>query len=260
MQSVIHRKDRTVLRVSGADHFDFLQDLVSNDLAGVSDGAVYAALLSPQGKYLFDFFLISDDGAVLIDVKADRAAALMQRLGMYRLRAKVDLVETKLQVLQVFEARPETTAYADPRHPQMGWRIYRETPESILTGIPEAEPETETQLRIAHVIPETGIELISDESYILEQGFERLNGVDFAKGCYVGQEIVARMKHKTSLRKGLVGVTLSGEVPSGTPITVDGKPVGTIHTNLDGVGLAYLRFDRAKGLMQADGVEVRRIE
>ena len=115
-------------------------------------------------------------------------------------------------------------------------------------------------LRVAHVIPETGIELTPD-TYILEAGFERLNGIDFRKGCYVGQEIAARMKHKTELKKGLAQVAVSGTVsavPVGTPITAEGKTVGTLYTQSGVFGLAHLRFDRAMGAMQAGPATLHR--
>jgi folate-binding protein YgfZ len=110
-------------------------------------------------------------------------------------------------------------------------------------------------LRVAHLVPETGIELTPD-TFILEAGFERLHGVDFRKGCYVGQEVTARMKHKTELRKGLAQVTVSGAAPVGTELRTDGKSAGTLFTQADGKGIAYLRFDRAKGAMQADQTTV----
>ncbi|MEO0912725.1 MAG: folate-binding protein [Pseudomonadota bacterium] len=245
--------DRVVLRLSGADHYRFLQDLVSNDLERLSDGAVYAALLTPQGKYLFDFFVISEGDALLVDVKAERAQALAQRLAMYRLRAKVEIAATDLQVAQVFGPKPEGLAVADPRGAELGWRVYG-------TGLAvEGAEEAWTRLRIAHGVPETGAELVADQSYILEMDFERLNGVDFKKGCYVGQEVTARMKHKTELKKGLARVAVEGAAEPGTEITADGKPAGMLHTVLDGEGLAYLRFDRAKGAMQAGEAVVRRL-
>lgn len=103
---------------------------------------------------------------------------------------------------------------------------------------------------MAHVIPETGIEL-TPETYILEAGFEALHGVDFRKGCYVGQEVTARMKHKTELRKGLARVRIDGDAAAGTEITADGKPAGTLFTRSGGRAIAWLRFDRAQGAMQA---------
>ena len=112
-------------------------------------------------------------------------------------------------------------------------------------------------MRVAHLIPETLIELIPDETYILEAGFERLNGVDFRKGCYVGQEVTARMKHKTELRKGLALVDITGAAPPGTPITADGKEAGMLFTRSGDRAIAHLRFDRADGPLRAGAADVR---
>jgi len=136
----------------------------------------------------------------------------------------------------------------DPRGP-LGWRFY---------GALDAEP-TGTDwdaLRVAHLIPEAGIELIPNDSYILEMGFEALGGVDFKKGCYVGQEVTARMKHKTELKKGLRRVSLSQPVPVGTEITAGGKAAGVIYTQAGGAALAYVNFARAKGALTAGAAEV----
>ena len=126
--------DRTVLRVSGPEARDFLQGLVTNDVRRLDDGPVYAALLSPQGKYLFDFFLVPDGDDVLIDVKADRAPALAQRLGMYRLRAKVAIEPTGLAVVVGFGAPPEG-AFADPRAPGARLAGLRRGPGGVLAGM-----------------------------------------------------------------------------------------------------------------------------
>ena len=114
-------------------------------------------------------------------------------------------------------------------------------------------------LRVAACVPETGIELIPNDTYILEAGFERLNGVDFKKGCYVGQEVTARMKHKTELRKGLALVSVEGSVPSGTEIQAGGRPVGRFFTQSSNRAIAYLRFDRAVGEMSAGNATIHRV-
>ncbi len=235
-------KNRQVLHLTGADRVAFLQGLVTNDVAGLKDGLVYAALLSPQGKYLADFFLVPDDDAILIDVAEALAPALLKRLTMYRLRADVVIAPVEMSVSRGLGPTPRG-AFTDPRNPALGWRAYRA--EAVAPSLDW------DAIRVAHMIPETGLELAPDDSYILEMNFEALNGVDFKKGCYVGQEVTARMKHKTELRKGLARVTIAGEATPGTAITADGKPVGTLHTVAGNKGLAYLRFDRAKGDMQA---------
>jgi folate-binding protein YgfZ len=249
--------DRTVLRIGGSGARDFLQGLVSNDLARLDGGAVYAALLTPQGKYLFDFFLVADGADVLLDVKSDRAQALAQRLAMYRLRAPITIDLAGLQVVLGLGPAP-WTAHADPRDPRLGWRACVADAAAFTATLAPLDPERLTALRVALGVPETGVELIADESYILEMGFERLHGVDFRKGCYVGQEVTARMKHKTELRKGLVRVAVEGEAPPpGAPILRGERQVGTLYTTSGGQGLAHLRFDMAGDGMQAGPARVR---
>lgn len=239
---------RTVLRISGPDRLDFLQGLVSNDVLFWPEGELrYAALLTPQGKYLADFFLEQRGDAVLLDVATSIAPALKQRLTMYKLRAKVGIEDTDLIVSTGTGPAP-TGALPDPRHPAMGWRQIAETDQS--------QPTDWDALRVAHCIPETGIELTPD-TFLLEAGFERLNGVNFKKGCYVGQEVTARMKHKTELRKGLATVQITGTAPVGTPLlTAEGKEAGTLFTTAGDQAIAYLRFDRAGGTITAEGAEV----
>jgi folate-binding protein YgfZ len=252
--------DRALLRVSGPETREFLQGLVSNDVRRLDQGPVYAALLSPQGKYLFDFLLVADGDGVLLDVKADRAAALQQRLGMYKLRAKV-AIATDPRMVVVGEGAPPVGALADPRDPSLGWRGYVEDAAGFLAGIEPLDPLAHEAKRVALAVPETGVELRPDESYILEMGFERLGGVDFRKGCYVGQEVTARMKHKTELRKGLVAVRVEGAPPPpGTEILAAGKPAGTLFSVADGQGLAHLRFDRAEGELLAGTARVVRAD
>ena len=263
---------RAVLRLGGLDARDWLQGLVSNDVRRLArDHAVYAALLTPQGKYLFDFFLVEGaDGAILLDVAASRAAALMQRLSLYRLRRDVQIadVSAQTQVALVWRAQtgqaplaaPGALVVADPRDAALGWRLYAEDAAAALAlaGAEAAPRDAYDALRVAVAAPESGVELIPDDSYILEAGFERLNGVDFRKGCYVGQEVTARMRHKTDLRKGLLRVRVEGAAPPpGTPVTTaDGKPAGALFTVIDGAGLAHLRFDRAAGRLSAGGATV----
>ncbi|WP_293576803.1 folate-binding protein [Phaeobacter sp.] len=239
--------NRRILRVTGTDAHAFLQGLITNDVQKVREGLVYAALLTPQGKYLADFFVLADGDDLLIDVDENLADGLQKRLNMYRLRADVRIEACDLLVRRGTGPAPEG-ALADPRHGDLGWRLY---------GAEGGEDGSDWDaIRVAHGIPETGIELGSD-SYILEAGFERLNGVDFRKGCYVGQEVTARMKHKTELRKGLVTVAVEGAAPTGTEIRRAEKPVGTLFTQAGGKGIAYLRYDRAGEDMQADSATVR---
>ena len=231
---------RRIIRVGGADRVDFLQGLVTND---VTRAPVWAALLTAQGKYLADFLIVPQGDALLLDVDARLADDLLRRLSMYKLRAAVELAPTDLKVTRGTGTAPDG-AIPDPRHPALGWRHY---------GATEGDDGTDWDaIRVAHAIPESLVELIPNETFILEAGFERLHGVDFRKGCYVGQEVTARMKHKTELRKGLVTVAIDGEAPVGTPILMaDGREAGTLFTQSGGRAIAHLRFDRMDGPLTA---------
>ena len=254
MTAGLQATDRAVLEVSGEDAGHFLQNLVTNNVEGLAEGAcVYAALLSPQGKYLFDFFVIRHGAGFLIDVKADRAQPLLQRLTLYKLRARVTVAPSDLAVV-LGQGEPPSGAVIDPRSAALGWRAWVADPQAYLADLAPLDPGALLAARIAACVPETGIELVPDESYILEMGFARLNGVDFRKGCYVGQEVTARMKHKTELRKGLVRVEIEGEAPApGTEILAGERVAGRLYSSTGGAGLAYLRFDRAEGAALAAG-------
>ncbi|NCQ23189.1 MAG: folate-binding protein YgfZ [Rhodobacteraceae bacterium CG17_big_fil_post_rev_8_21_14_2_50_63_15] len=239
---------RTILEINGKDAEHFLQGLVTNDLAGLERGLVYAALLTPQGKYLADFLMVRRGDAIWLDVASDLAPGVIQRLSMYKLRADVTIARTDIRVRRGTGPAP-AGALPDPRHPALGWRLY---------GLEGGDDGSDFDaIRVAHCVPETGIELTS-ETFILEAGFERLNGVDFRKGCYVGQEVTARMKHKTELKKGLVTVGIEGTAPVGSVIlTSEGKPAGTLYTQSGRQAIAYLRFDRAGESLWADAARIQ---
>lgn len=229
---------RQIIRLTGEDRLPFLQGLVTNDVARAP---VWAAILTPQGKYLADFLVVPDGDALLIDVDARLADDLLRRLSMYKLRSKVALDLVDMPVARGTGPAPEG-AVADPRHPALGWRHY---------GAAGDDGTDWDAIRVAHCIPEALVELIPNDTYILEAGFERLHGVDFRKGCYVGQEVTARMKHKTELRKGLTVLRIEGAAPVGTPITAEGREVGAVFTQSGGQAIAHVRHDRVASEMQA---------
>ena len=141
-------------------------------------------------------------------------------------------------------------ALDDPRDPALGWRLYGQ-------ALTQGDPVDWDAIRIAARVPETGIELVPGDSFVLELGFERLHGVDFRKGCYVGQEVTARMHHKATLRRHLTPVRVAAPVPAGTPVLTDeGREAGVLYTQAGGKGLALLRLDRSAGPLTAAGVEV----
>ena len=166
---------------------------------------------------------------------------MLQRLSLYKLRAKVEIEQTDLQVRRGTGDMPEG-AFADPRARRLGWRLYGDEGGDDGSDF--------DRIRVATLVPEWGTEL-NDDTFILEAGFDRLHGVDFRKGCYVGQEVTARMKHKTELRKGFARVRVEGEAPVGTEIEAGGKVAGRLFTQSGGEGIAYLRYDRAGDDMQA---------
>jgi folate-binding protein YgfZ len=233
--------ERSILAISGTDRRKFLQGLITNDIARLDAGLMYAALLSPQGKFICDFFLFEQEATIYVDVAADKAEALVKRLSMYKLRADVGIKVSD------FGVALDEAGFPDPRHPELAHRLYAK-------GLGKSVDD-QAAIRIAHVIPESGPD-IDDETYILEAGFERLNGVDFKKGCYVGQEVTARMKHKTELRKGFCQVDLNQAVATGTAIVASGKEIGKILTVADNKAIAYLRFDRAGPDMMAGPAHV----
>jgi folate-binding protein YgfZ len=232
---------RRVLAVSGPDRVGFLQGLVTNRI-GVAPA--WAALLTPQGKYLADFLVVPEPERLLIDIDSRLADDLVKRLSIYRLRSQVAIEPTGLGVARGTGEAPGA-AFADPRHTALGWRLYGDAGD---------DGSDWDAIRVAHCIPETLVELIPNETFILEAGFERLHGVDFRKGCYVGQEVTARMKHKTELRKGLVTVGIEGSAPVGTSILMpDGREAGTLFTQSAGRAIAHMRFDRmGEGLVAGE--------
>lgn len=234
--------DRIVLSLTGPERVDFLQDLVSNDITG-AERLHYAALLTPQGKFLADFFVAHEADRLLIDVGADLAPGLAQRLSIYKLRRKIEIAETDLKVARGTGEIPEG-AHPDPRHPALGWRRI---------GAEGGDDGSDWDaIRVEHLIPAAGAELIVGESFPLELGLDRVQGIDFRKGCYVGQEVTARMKHKTELKKGLARVAVEGPCAQGDPVTgKDGKPAGYLGTVAGDRALAWLRYDRAGGKLSA---------
>jgi folate-binding protein YgfZ len=261
--------DRGVLAVSGADNRVFLQGLVSNDVEKVGPArAGYAALLTAQGKYLHDFMTIEAGEAIWLEAEAGRLGDLKRRLSLYRLRAKVTLDERpELAVAAVFgdaalaatglsgesgAARPFASgvAFVDPRLAVLGVRciLPRADIKQALrdAGLSEAGFPVYDRLRLALGIPDGSRDLVIEKSILLEAGFDELNGVDWEKGCYIGQELTARTKYRGLIKKRLMPVEIIGPAPApGTIVTADGREVGEMRSSRDGLGLALLRIDPA---------------
>jgi folate-binding protein YgfZ len=258
-------QDRGVLAVGGPDRASFLQGLVSNDTARISDErAIYAALLTAQGKYLHDFMLAGADEAIWLDGEAARLADLKRRLSMYRLRSKVTIDERPdLTVAALFggptlglPAEPGTArrlgdgiAFIDPRLAALGVRVIapRETirPTFSEAGAEEADFAEYDRCRLGLGVPDGSRDLVLEKSILLESGFDELHGVDWQKGCYIGQELTARTKYRGLIKKRLFPVRIDGPAPaSGSVITAaDGHEAGEMRSSRDGIGLALLRLE-----------------
>ena len=250
-QTGFEDRSRGFLRLTGTDARDFLQNLVTADLEALSPGgAIYGALLTPQGKYLYDFVLIDAGDGILLDADTGRLAQLNQRLALYKLRRDVEIAPADWRVALFWggeapAAPAEGLLVPDPRTPTLGWRLYWPG-GGAAPDMQEGDPQTYEALRLSLGVPATDRDLIADESYILEAGFAAWNGVSFTKGCYVGQEVTARMRHKTELRKGLKRVRITGPAEPGAEVTAAGRPAGVLRSRLGDQGLAQLRFDRAR--------------
>jgi hypothetical protein len=259
--------DRGILAVSGPDRRPFLQGLVSNDVDKVSPNAArYAALLTAQGKYLHDFMMVEAGESILLDAEAARLGDLKRRLSMYRLRAKVSLDERPdLATAAIFgadiaailglpsdpgAARPfgSGVVFVDARLAMLGARAIlpreRARAELAEAGIAETGFDSYDRLRLSLGIPDGSRDLVLEKSILLESGFDELNGVDWQKGCYIGQELTARTKYRGLVKKRLMPVRMEGPTPpSGAAVTADGREIGEMRSSRDGLGLALLRIE-----------------
>ncbi|MGV1014502.1 MAG: YgfZ/GcvT domain-containing protein, partial [Methyloceanibacter sp.] len=231
----------------------FLQGLITSDINALEDGgAVHAGLLNPQGKILFDFFAVAAQGGFLVDIARDKAPELAKRLGFYRLRAEVEIEEApSWQVAAVWGGSPQvvdsTVVYADPRLPELGFRLLLPAgadPASL--GCTAATEQDYHAHRISLGVPEGGKDYAFGDAFPHEALFDQLHGVDFAKGCFIGQEVVSRMEHRGTARKRIVPVEGSAPLPApGASVEAGGVPIGTLGSVHCASGLALIRLDRA---------------
>jgi folate-binding protein YgfZ len=243
MESV-HLSDRAVIALEGPEARDFLQGLITNDLTGLVPGqGLYAALLAPQGKILFDFFIAEGDGAVLLDCEAVSAEALVKKLKLYRLRARIEIaLRPQLGVYAGLTGRPAERAitYADPRLAALGTRSIGALAEmpSELPG-----PAIYHATRIALGVPE-GRDFGSDKIFALDAGLDELHAIAFAKGCYIGQELTARMKHRGTARKRILTVSADTALPDGGDVMAGDTAIGELMAAYGTKAFALVRLDR----------------
>ena len=264
-----HLTNRGIISVTGSDSRDFLQGIISNDITLVSPNkTIYAALLTPQGKYLFDFFISQSGEKLLIECEKDRVPDLMKRLSIYKLRANADLVD-ETETYSIFaiwgdDAAQATglhnerglaheisggTQFIDPRLNTAGVRsvLPIEVAEAQLQSL-AAEPASASDYdlhRLKLGLPDASRDLVVDKAILIESGFDELNGVDWNKGCYMGQELTARTKYRGLVKKRLISVFIEGAAPEpGTPIMVGDKNAGEMRSSNAGHGIALLRLDQ----------------
>lgn len=252
--------DRGAVSVVGADAEKLLAGLVTNEMALLADSpALYAGLLTPQGKVLFDFFVVRNGDGFLLDVARDQAPALAKRLMLYKLRAAVEIADVSQDYAvaalwnggaPALESGPRCIVFPDPRLREMGARALMQVPlPSDLggAGITAATDQDYLAHRVRLGVPEGGKDYAFGDTFPHEALFDQLHGVSFTKGCYVGQEVVSRMQHRSTVRKRIVPVTGREDLPAGGIEIMAGEvPIGALGSVSGRRGLALLRLDRAQ--------------
>ncbi|MGF1608494.1 MAG: YgfZ/GcvT domain-containing protein [Kiloniellales bacterium] len=263
---------RGVLRAEGPDVRSFLQGIISNDVEQVGlERAIWSAFLTPQGKFLHEFFIAELGGALLLDCEAERRADLQRRLSLYKLRSKVTLTDnsegsavaalfgdTALERLGLpaepgrAKAFEGGVAFCDPRLAGLGARAILPAGDATATlaraGFAAGSLADYDRLRIALGVPDGSRDLEVEKSILLENGFEELHGVDWNKGCFMGQELTARTKYRALIKKRLLPVAIEGPAPApGTVVLAAGKEAGVLRSTSGDLGLALLRLDALDG-------------
>ena len=249
-------ESRAVISLTGPEARDFLQNLVTNDLDRLEPGrGLYAALLSPQGKIGFDFLVVEGEGGLLLDAAADAREALLKKLKLYRLRAKVEIAardELGVYAGLTGDAVRRAVSFPDPRHDGLPARSIGAVAE-MPGDLPAEDAYQAARLRLG--IPE-GADFGFEKIFALDGGLDELHAVSFTKGCYVGQELTARMKHRATSRKRPMPVTTDAVLPPpGTPVSQEGD-IGEIIAARGRHGFASIRLDKWDGAKDAKAGEV----
>jgi len=251
-------EDRGVLSVTGADAYKLLQGLITNDLDRIEPGnALFAGLLTPQGKILFDFLVVPVADGYLIDIAQDQLSAFVKRLTLYRLRADVTLEDQSAsrKVLATWGTTDDAqymfdsiATARDPRHPELGHRHIIAKDTAIATNVSKTDYHAH---RIQLGIPHGGQDYIYGDAYPHEALYDDLNGVSFTKGCFIGQEVVSRMEHRNATKKRIVSVVGNGPLPEvGTEISAGAIALGRLGSTNGKAGLALIRVDRMKDVTE----------
>ena len=257
--------DRGIVRVAGADAKKLLQGLITNDMDLLAtEPAIHAALLSPQGKILFEFFVVGSGEGYLLETAAAQAANLSKRLMLYKLRAKAEISDQSAHyaVFAVwgapatgFAALPDSTAFTDPRLAQLGVRIIAQNAARAAVGAaPGTQPATAEDWhrhRIALGVPEADRDYRLGDTFLHEANYDQLSGVSFSKGCFIGQEVASRMQHRGGGRKRIVGVEGTAALAPNAVIKAGTVPLGSLGSVDGSRALALVRLDRAAEALAA---------
>lgn len=235
-------KDRAVIKISGEDKDHFLQGLITNNIEKLkNEKAIYACILTPQGKYLHDFFVINNDKCYLVDCNSERILDLKKKLTIYKLRSKVEIEDSDYLVVASIDPESEIS-FLDPRDKRMGYR-------NIVIKSDEKSDDCDEyeEKRIRLSIPDSVKDLIQDKSFPLQNNMEELNAIDFNKGCYVGQEVTARTKYRGVIRRKLYAVEGNEILPvAGSPVTLDNRQIGEMRSSLRNIGIAQLEIEEVE--------------
>jgi folate-binding protein YgfZ len=244
VNSIAALPSRAVIAVSGPDARSFLNGLLSQEVETLADGELrFAGLLTPQGRLLYDLFVAGVEDGLLLDVAAEHRDAILMRLTMYKLRAKVELAASETAVTALFGLAPDKVDgfVADPRLPDLGWRAYGD-------DLPASATEDDYDAhRLALGVPGPA-DWGTDKTYPIEANFDLLNGIDFKKGCFVGQETTSRMKRRGVIKNRMLPIAFDGPPPAfGTEVLAGELRAGEVLSGRDGRAMALLRLDRVEG-------------
>ena len=271
VQSIVHLSSRALIALSGADWRDFLQGLITQDVETLVPGEIrFGGLLTPQGRLLFDLFVIGREAGCWLDVEAEHRASLIQRLTMYRLRAKVTIEADETPVFAAWGEKPEGRWLPDPRLPALGWRGYYG--DSVLNSPSIKSPLPANKGRVKYTVTVIDSEYDAhrlalgvpgptdwgtDKTYPIEANFDLLNGIDFQKGCFVGQETTSRMKRRGVIKTRMLPITFEGDAPhSGAEVLAGELRAGEVLSVGEGRAMATLRLDRISGPLSVQGLTV----
>ncbi|RZJ02664.1 MAG: folate-binding protein [Brevundimonas sp.] len=242
---------RALVRVAGPDARPFLHNLLTQDIETLEPGELrFGALLSPPGRLLFDLFLWAENDAVLLDVAAERREPLIQKLTLYKLRARIEITADDGPVFACWDG--EAAGFQpDPRLPDLGGRRYGGTPTT------NADESDWRAHELSRGVPGTA-DWPDDKTYPIEANFDLLNGVDFQKGCFVGQETTSRMKRRGAIKSRMLPIAFDGPAPrTGAEVLNGDLRAGEVLSGGDGAAMALMRLDRMEGALTADDRPLR---